>query len=105
MIEAYAVPGVYACEAAAAAQLAEGELMARAVEGLVAVARARLAATGGRQVVALVGPGNNGADALYAAATGCHAGPCTLRRCTRGRMPRRAPPGSCWWSPAGRRRR
>ena len=49
MIEAYAVPGVYACEAAAAAQLAEGELMAR-------------------QVVALVGPGNNGADALYAAA-------------------------------------
>ncbi|CCI51644.1 bifunctional ADP-dependent NAD(P)H-hydrate dehydratase/NAD(P)H-hydrate epimerase [Nostocoides jenkinsii] len=68
MIEAYAVPGVYACEAAAAAQLAEGELMARAVEGLVAVARARLAATGGRQVVALVGPGNNGADALYAVA-------------------------------------
>lgn len=68
MIEAYAVPGVYDCEAAAAAQLAEGELMARAVEGLVAVARARLAATGGRQVVALVGPGNNGADALYAAA-------------------------------------
>lgn len=69
MIDAYASTDVYAAEAAAMAGLPEGELMARAVTGLVEVARARLRAAGGRRVVALVGPGNNGGDALYAAAT------------------------------------
>ena len=49
------------------AEPADGELMARAVEGLAEVAagppRASAAASA---VVALVGPGNNGGDALYA---------------------------------------
>jgi len=66
MISAYAVADVYAVERAAMAELAEGELMARAVSGLAEVARLRLRERGGRRVVALVGPGNNGADALYA---------------------------------------
>jgi hydroxyethylthiazole kinase-like uncharacterized protein yjeF len=48
--------------------LAEGELMARAAEGLAEVCRARLQESGGRRVVVLAGAGNNGADALYAAA-------------------------------------
>jgi hydroxyethylthiazole kinase-like uncharacterized protein yjeF len=49
-------------------ELADGELMARAAEGLAEVCRARLTASGGTRVVVLAGPGNNGADALYAAA-------------------------------------
>ncbi|WP_377644391.1 bifunctional ADP-dependent NAD(P)H-hydrate dehydratase/NAD(P)H-hydrate epimerase [Oryzobacter terrae] len=68
MIEAFGVDDVYAAEAALMAGLDEGELMARAVAGLAAVATARLEARGGRWVAALVGPGNNGADALYAVA-------------------------------------
>ncbi len=68
MIEAWNVPDVYAAEAALMATLPEGELMARAVTRLTAVAEARLAERGGSVVAALVGPGNNGADALYAAA-------------------------------------
>ncbi|MBM6401934.1 bifunctional ADP-dependent NAD(P)H-hydrate dehydratase/NAD(P)H-hydrate epimerase [Phycicoccus sp. MQZ13P-5] len=56
------------------ARLEDGELMARAVEGLAAVADARLTERGGSSVVALVGPGNNGADALYAAARLAEAG-------------------------------
>jgi len=50
------------------AGLQEDVLMARAASGLAAVASARLGAPGGRQVVAMVGSGNNGGDALYAAA-------------------------------------
>jgi hydroxyethylthiazole kinase-like uncharacterized protein yjeF len=50
------------------AGLAEGELMARAAEGLAEVCRARLTESGGSHVVVLAGAGNNGADALYAAA-------------------------------------
>ncbi|HYN29487.1 MAG TPA: NAD(P)H-hydrate dehydratase [Dermatophilaceae bacterium] len=65
MIEAWSVRDVYAAEAALMADLPEGELMARAVAGLVEVVRARLREVGGRGVVALVGPGNNGLDALY----------------------------------------
>lgn len=68
MIEAFAVDDVYAAERALMATLEEGELMARAVEGLAGVAEARLRERGGRSVAALVGPGNNGADALYAVA-------------------------------------
>ncbi len=68
MIEAYATADVYAAEEALMATLEEGELMARAVEGLAAVAAARLEERGGTSVAALVGPGNNGADALYATA-------------------------------------
>nr|WP_202881572.1 bifunctional ADP-dependent NAD(P)H-hydrate dehydratase/NAD(P)H-hydrate epimerase [Pedococcus badiiscoriae] len=49
-------------------RLPEGELMRRAAQGLAEVCRARLPASGGARVVVLAGPGNNGADALYAAA-------------------------------------
>ncbi len=68
MIEAWSTSDVYAAENALMARLDDGELMARAVAGLAAVAAARLEEREGSRVVALVGPGNNGADALYAAA-------------------------------------
>jgi len=68
VIEAWGTDDVRAAEAALMAELPEGELMARASSGLAEVAQARLAETGGSRVVALVGPGNNGGDALYAAA-------------------------------------
>ena len=68
MIRAWSPAAVYEAEAALMATLPEGELMARAVAGLAEVARLRLHQRGGTRVVALVGPGNNGADALYAAA-------------------------------------
>lgn len=74
MIEAWAPPQVYTAEQALMATLDKGELMARAVEGLTAVATARLAEFGGDRVVALVGPGNNGADALFATARLAAAG-------------------------------
>ena len=68
MIEAYAVADVRAAEAAAMAGLPEGELMARAAQGLAAVVAARLEERQGMRVVGLVGSGNNGGDALYALA-------------------------------------
>ncbi|MBP6995577.1 MAG: bifunctional ADP-dependent NAD(P)H-hydrate dehydratase/NAD(P)H-hydrate epimerase [Phycicoccus sp.] len=69
MIQAWAARDVYAAESALLAELPEGELMARAVAGLADVVAARMTRLGARRVVALVGPGNNGADALYAAAS------------------------------------
>jgi hydroxyethylthiazole kinase-like uncharacterized protein yjeF len=69
MIHAYAVPAIREAEAAAMAELDEGELMSRAASGLAAVASARLGGPGGRRVVAMVGAGNNGGDALYALAS------------------------------------
>jgi hydroxyethylthiazole kinase-like uncharacterized protein yjeF len=68
MIRAYSVSSVRAAETAAMAGLDEGELMARAASGLAEVASARLGGPAGRAVVAIVGAGNNGGDALYAAA-------------------------------------
>ncbi|MFV0461591.1 MAG: bifunctional ADP-dependent NAD(P)H-hydrate dehydratase/NAD(P)H-hydrate epimerase [Nostocoides sp.] len=68
MIEAWSVPDVYAAEDDLIGALPDGELMARAVSALVEVALVRLGQRGGQRVVALVGSGNNGADALYAAA-------------------------------------
>ena len=68
MIEAWGADEVRAAEAALMETLPGGELMARASAGLAEVAAARLAESGGSRVVALVGPGNNGGDALYAAA-------------------------------------
>lgn len=68
MIAAYAPPDVYAAENALMATLPEGELMARAVRGLARFVRERAHALGAQRVVALVGPGNNGGDALYAVA-------------------------------------
>jgi hydroxyethylthiazole kinase-like uncharacterized protein yjeF len=66
MIRAYAIDDVRAAEAAAMAEVPEGELMRRASEGLAEVAAARLAERDGRTVAALVGGGDNGGDALYA---------------------------------------
>ena len=74
MIEAHGTRAVYAAEESLMATLEEGELMARAVEGLAAVAAARLEERDGGSVAALVGPGNNGADALYAVARLAEAG-------------------------------
>jgi hydroxyethylthiazole kinase-like uncharacterized protein yjeF len=68
MIRAYSVSAVREAEAAAMAGLQEGELMSRAASGLASVASARLGGPAGRRVVAIVGAGNNGGDALYAAA-------------------------------------
>ncbi|KGN32847.1 carbohydrate kinase [Knoellia sinensis KCTC 19936] len=68
MIEAWSPEDVYAAESALEDELASGELMARAVEGLAEVVAARVSQLGAETVVALVGPGNNGADALYAVA-------------------------------------
>jgi hypothetical protein len=68
VIEAFAVADVYAAESTLMQTLAEGELMARAVEGLIEVVSARIEQLGAQRVVALVGTGNNGADALYAVA-------------------------------------
>jgi ADP-dependent NAD(P)H-hydrate dehydratase / NAD(P)H-hydrate epimerase len=74
VIEAWSTDAVYAAEGALMATLDDGELMARAVEGLAGVAAARLEESGGESVAALVGPGNNGADALYAVARLAEAG-------------------------------
>ena len=74
MIEAWSTTAVYAAESSLMATLEEGELMARAVEGLAGVAAARLEERDGDAVAALVGPGNNGADALYAVARLAEAG-------------------------------
>ncbi len=68
MIDAYSPDQVRAAEAALPDELASGELMQRAAKGVAQVVRARLAEHGGTRVVALVGPGNNGADALWALA-------------------------------------
>ena len=68
VLRAYAADRVRAAEAELMATLEEGELMGRAASGLAEVCRARLEERGGRRVVALVGPGNNGGDALYAVA-------------------------------------
>src|SRR5690348_15012412 len=68
MLRAWSAQRVRAAEQALMAELADGELMGRAAAGLAEVCRARLADSGGSRVVVLAGPGNNGADALYAAA-------------------------------------
>jgi hydroxyethylthiazole kinase-like uncharacterized protein yjeF len=80
VIRAYSVAAVREAEALAISRLASStvqlpggdDLMMRAASGLAAVASARLAGTGGvdgRSVVAMVGAGNNGGDALYAVAS------------------------------------
>ncbi|MER7073638.1 NAD(P)H-hydrate dehydratase [Terrabacter sp. NPDC000476] len=74
MIRAHSVDTVRAAEAAAMAELPEGELMARAARGLADVATARLTDSGGTTVVGLVGAGDNGGDTLYAVAHLADAG-------------------------------
>jgi ADP-dependent NAD(P)H-hydrate dehydratase / NAD(P)H-hydrate epimerase len=68
MIEAYDVGSVRAAEGAAMRELPEGTLMDRAARGLASVVGVRLRERGGRRVVAIVGGGDNGGDALYAVA-------------------------------------
>ena len=66
MISAHSAETVRAAEAEAMADLPAGELMRRASQGLAEVAAARLVDRDDATVVALVGAGDNGADALYA---------------------------------------
>ncbi|HSU73985.1 MAG TPA: bifunctional ADP-dependent NAD(P)H-hydrate dehydratase/NAD(P)H-hydrate epimerase [Terrabacter sp.] len=68
MLRAWSADRVRSAEHDLMAGLEEGELMARAAQGLAEVCSARLHQRGGTRVVVLAGPGNNGADALYAAA-------------------------------------
>ena len=72
MRAAYAVSTVRALEEAAIAEVGNDTLMQRAAAGLAAVAAAELAERRGRvygtRIAILVGPGNNGGDALYAGA-------------------------------------
>ena len=68
MLRAYAVPDVRAAEEEVRAGLPDGELMRRAAHGLAEVVAARRDERGGGRVVVLAGPGDNGGDALHAAA-------------------------------------
>lgn len=68
MLTAYTVDRVRAAETVLMAELPPGELMSRAARGLAGICRVRCADIPGAAVVALVGPGNNGGDALYAVA-------------------------------------
>lgn len=68
MIRAYDVQAVRTAEDAVRATLPDGELMRRAAAGLAQVAAVRLAEEGTGRVVVLAGGGDNGGDALYAAA-------------------------------------
>ena len=64
MLSAHTVGDIRAAEEALAATLPDGELMQRAARGLAD----RLGLIpAGDVVVCLIGPGNNGGDALYAA--------------------------------------
>ncbi len=65
MLSAHSVADIRAAEEELAATLPEGELMRRAARGL---ADALDVVPAGDVVVALIGPGNNGGDALFAAA-------------------------------------
>ncbi len=68
MLRAYSAERVRSAEADLMATLGDGELMDRAATGLAQVCRARISDLSEPRVVALVGPGNNGGDALYAVA-------------------------------------
>jgi ADP-dependent NAD(P)H-hydrate dehydratase / NAD(P)H-hydrate epimerase len=68
VVGAFSPARVRAAEEALMAGLPDGELMSRAASGLAEVCRVRLSARGGTTVVGLVGPGNNGGDALFALA-------------------------------------
>ena len=85
MIRAFTIEQVRAAEDAVRQQVEPGELMQRAAYGLAEVAKARLgsqpadgagdeADNGAERVVVLAGSGDNGGDALYAAARLASAG-------------------------------
>ncbi|WP_224280181.1 NAD(P)H-hydrate dehydratase [Nocardioides lacusdianchii] len=68
MLRAHAVEDVRRAEAAAMARLADGALMQRAAAGLAAAIVDVLGGAYGRRLLLLVGPGDNGGDALWAGA-------------------------------------
>lgn len=68
MRQAHSVEQVRAAEAALMATLPEGALMQRAAAGLATAVIDLLGGAHGRRVVLLVGPGDNGGDALVAGA-------------------------------------
>ncbi|MET9962507.1 NAD(P)H-hydrate epimerase [Streptomyces sp. NPDC006326] len=68
MRTAYSVETVRSAERELMARLPEGALMQRAAAGLAAVCAGLVRRVYGARVVLLVGPGDNGGDALYAGA-------------------------------------
>lgn len=68
MITAYSVETIRAAEEALPDLLESGELMSRAAKGVARLTAGRMRDRGIRSVVGLVGPGNNGADTLFAIA-------------------------------------
>ncbi|NPD05331.1 NAD(P)H-hydrate dehydratase [Nocardioides sp. zg-1308] len=68
MLRAHLVEDVRRAEAAAMARLPDGALMQRAAAGLAAAVLDLLGGGYGRRVLLLVGPGDNGGDALWAGA-------------------------------------
>lgn len=68
MITAYSAAAIRAAEEASGDLLESGELMRRAARGLAKVAAARAERGEVSRIVGLVGPGNNGADTLWALA-------------------------------------
>ena len=68
MLRAHAVEDVRRAEAAATTGLADGALMQRAAAGLAAAIVDVLGGAYGRRLLLLVGPGDNGGDALWAGA-------------------------------------
>lgn len=68
MRRAFAIADVRAAEQAALADLEPGTLMRRASDALAVVVLARCRERSASSVVVLAGPGDNGGDALYAAA-------------------------------------
>lgn len=68
MRHAHTVEQVREAEAALLARLPEGALMQRAAHGLAHAVLELLGTAYGRRVLLLVGPGDNGGDALYAGA-------------------------------------
>ena len=68
MRSAHTVEQVRAAEAALMATVPEGTLMQRAAAGLASAVSDLLGATYGARVLLLVGPGDNGGDALFAGA-------------------------------------
>ncbi len=66
MRSAHTVEQVRAAEAALMATVPEGTLMQRAAAGLASAVTDLLGATYGARVLVLVGPGDNGGDALFA---------------------------------------
>ena len=68
MLRAHAVDDVRRAESAAMDELPDGALMQRAAAGLAAAVLDLLGGAYGRRVLLLVGPGDNGGDALWAGA-------------------------------------